>query len=128
LNASSKGVFLSIIERILSFGIVIRVSTLSLSFSKPSSHWNALLCHSNPKGLVTTHTTKAPSHLAISAMIGDAQVPVQPHIPQVMNTISAQASACLISSDDSSAAFLPISGLAPAQSPRVVALQIFSLI
>jgi hypothetical protein len=42
-----------------------------------------------------------------------------------MKTISAPSSAALISSEDSSAAFFQISGLAQAQRPEVVALQIF---
>ena len=127
LKASRSGVFLSIIVRILSFGIVIKVSTLSLSFSNQSRDWKALLCHSNPNGFVITQITSAPSHLAISAITGDAQVPVQPHIQQVMKTMSAHESACFISSLDSSAAFLPTSGLAQAQSHLVVALQILIL-
>jgi hypothetical protein len=61
-------------------------------------------------------------------MTGEAQVPVQPHIPHVMKTISAHARACLISSEDSSAAFLPISGLAQAHNHLVVALPILILI
>ena len=128
LNASSKGVFLSMIVRILSFGMVMRVSTLSFSFSNQSNPWKALLCHSKAKGFVTTQTTSAQRDFAISAMIGAAPVPVQPHIQQVMKTMSAQAKACLISSLDSSAAFFHISGFAPAQSHRVVALHMLILI
>jgi hypothetical protein len=124
LNASRSGVFLSIIERILSFGMVIRVSTFSLSRSYPSNATPLLLCPSNANGFVTTPTTSAPRDFAISAIIGAAPVPVPPQRPQVINTISAPVRICLISSLDSSAAFFPISGFAQAQSPRVVALPI----
>jgi hypothetical protein len=67
--------------------------------------------------LVTIPTVKAQSSFATSATIGAAPVPVPPQSPQVINTISAHSKACLISSLDSSADFLPISGLAPAHKP-----------
>ena len=57
--------------------------------------------------------------LAISATTGAAPVPVPPPIPAVMNTIFAPFIAAVISSLLSSAAFLPISGFAPAPNPLV---------
>jgi hypothetical protein len=103
---------------------VINVSTFSLKVSKASPAFPILLCPSNENGLVTTHTVKIPSSFEISAITGAAQEPVPPHNPQVINTISAPSNVALNSSLDSSAAFLPISGSLPAQSPLVVAFQI----
>jgi hypothetical protein len=116
-NASRRGVFLSIIERILSFGIVISVSTFSFIASNPSIDFHILFCPSKANGFVTTHTVRAPSSFAISATTGAAPVPVPPPRPQVINTISAHSSASLISSRDSSAAFFPVSGSEPAPRP-----------
>ena len=70
-------------------------------------------------GLVTTATVKAPNSLEHCATTGAAPVPVPPPIPAVTNTISAPVRAFIISSRDSSAAFPPTSGLAPAPNPRV---------
>ena len=56
---------------------------------------------------------------AISATTGAAPVPVPPPIPAVMNTILAPLIEAVISSLLSSAAFCPISGLAPAPNPLV---------
>jgi hypothetical protein len=63
-----------------------------------------------------------PSSFATSATTGAAPVPVPPPSPQVINTISAPSRLALISSLDSSAAFLPISGFEPAQRPPVIIL------
>jgi hypothetical protein len=52
-------------------------------------------------------------------MIGAAPVPVPPPIPQVTNTMSAPCTATATSSRFSSMAWRPISGRAPAPSPRV---------
>jgi hypothetical protein len=103
---------------------VIRVSTFSFKASYPSIDLLILFCHSKANGFVTTHTVKAPSSFAISATTGAAHVHVPHPSPQVINTISAQASAAFISSLDSSAAFFPISGLLPAPSPQVITFQI----
>jgi len=111
------------IERILSFGIVISVSTFSLSSSYPSIAFEVLFCPSKLNGLVTTHTVSAPTSFAISATTGAAPVPVPPQSPQVINTISAPSMSDLISSLLSSAAFFPISGLLQAPSPPVIIFQ-----
>jgi len=113
------------IESILSFGIVISVSTFSLSKSYPSIDLLILFCHSKANGFVTTQTVKAQSSFAISATTGAAPVHVPPPSQQVMKTISAPERAAFISSLDSSAAFFPISGLLQAPSPPVITFQIF---
>ncbi len=75
---------------------------------------------SNPNGRVTTPTVSALiSFFAISAMTGAAPEPVPPPSPAVTNTMSAPFSASLISSRLSLAAPRPVSGFAPAPSPRV---------
>ena len=109
----------STISRSLSLGITIRVSTLSLRRSMPRSALSIRAFPSNLKGFVTTPTVRIPISLAIFATTGAAPVPVPPPIPQVTNTISAPLRACAISSELSSAAFSPISGLAPAPFPPV---------
>jgi hypothetical protein len=96
---------------------VINVSTFSFKLLNPSIDFHILFCHSKENGLVTIHTVKAHSSLAISATTGAAPVPVPQPRPQVINTISAQNNADLISSLDSSADFLPISGSAHAHNP-----------
>jgi hypothetical protein len=53
-------------------------------------------------------------------MTGAAPVPVPPPIPAVINTISVSISSALIASRLSSAAFLPVSGFAPAPSHLVI--------
>jgi len=110
---------LSTILNILSLGITISVSTDALSFSIPSLALENLLFHSNENGLVTTATVNIPISLAICQITGAAHVPVPHHIPAVMKSISVPASILLISSADSSAAFLPFSGLAPAHNHLV---------
>ena len=119
LKESIKLVFLSTILNNLSFGIVTKVSTLSFKVFIPISAWSNLFLPSNGKGLVTTPTVSIPIDLAISAITGAAPVPVPPPIPAVINTISAPFIDWEISSLLSSAAFLPISGLAPAPNPFV---------
>src|SRR5258708_4114612 len=59
-------------------------------------------------------------------MIGAAPVPVPPPMPQVTNTRSAPWMACSTSSRFSSIAWRPISGRAPAPSPRVSFLPIWT--
>ena len=53
------------------------------------------------------------------ATTGAAPVPVPPPMPQVTKTMSAPLRLAYKSSADSSAAFMPTSGLPPAPSPRV---------
>jgi len=118
-NASGMEVRLSTISKSLSFGITIRVSTLSLSFSIPDTALIIRFFASNLNGFVTTPTVRIPCSLAIFATTGAAPVPVPPPIPQVTNTISAPLTAADNSSALSSAAFSPISGCAPAPSPFV---------
>ena len=72
-------------------------------------------------------TVSAPASRASSHTIGAAPVPVPPPMPQVMNTRSALVSARATSSRFSSIAWRPISGRAPAPSPRVSFLPIWIL-
>ena len=102
-----------------SLGITIKVSTLSANRAMPSSAWRSRLRPSNPKGLVTMPTVRAPTSLATSARIGAAPVPVPPPMPAAMKTRSAPCSDSCSSARDSSAAFWPITGLPPAPRPRV---------
>lgn len=101
------------------FGITISVSTAASIFLRPSSAFVDCL-PSKLKGFVTIPTVRIPIDLAISAITGADPVPVPPPRPHVMNTISASWRDALISSELSSAAFLPISGSAPAPSPLVM--------
>jgi len=71
---------------------------------------------------------RAPSSFAISATTGAAQVPVPHHRPQVIKIISAHSKTDLISSLDSSAAFLPTSGSDHAHKPEVISFQILSFV
>src|SRR6059036_3816905 len=82
---------------------------------------------SNRNGLVQIPMVSAPRSRATCEMIGAAPVPVPPPMPQVTNTRSAPCSACSTSSRFSSIAWRPISGLAPAPSPRVSFLPIWTL-
>jgi hypothetical protein len=125
LNADLKVVFLSIILNILSLGITIRVSTTSFTLSSPSIAFSSLLLHSKLKGFVTTHTVSTHISFAACAITEVAQVPVPPHIPHVMKSISVSDKYLLISSIFSSAAFLPTSGFAQAQSHLVKFNQMF---
>ena len=110
---------LSTISRSLSFGITIRVSTLSLRRSIPLRAFVIRVLASKRNGLVTTPTVRIPISFARRAITGAAPVPVPPPIPQVTKTISAPFIAWASSSEFSSAAFCPTSGLAPAPSPLV---------
>jgi hypothetical protein len=114
INACLKEVFLSITVNILSFGMTINVSTLSLSFLSHSSEFNSLFFHSNENGLVIIATVSIHILLAILATTGHAHVHVHHHNPMVINTMSVSCSIALISVSDSSAAFLHISGFAHA--------------
>ena len=119
LSASGILILRSTISKSLSFGMTIKVSTHSFRHSIPLSALTILCFPSKRKGFVTTPTVKMPISLAILAMTGAAPVPVPPPMPQVTKTISAPASAAEISSEFSSAAFSPTSGLAPAPRPFV---------
>ncbi len=88
LKASCRLARLSAIWSNRSFGITIRVSTCSFSFVIPSSAVLRRLAPSNVNGRVTTPIVKAPTSLAIWAMIGPPPVPVPPPIPAAMNTMS----------------------------------------
>ena len=127
LKASTIDVLFSTIWRSLSLGIVISVSTFSLSLSIPPSAWFCLFLPSKVNGFVTTPTVRISISLATFATTGAAPVPVPPPIPAVINIISAPFIASDISFLDSSAAFSPTSGLAPAPSPLVSFSPIWSL-
>ena len=127
-KASSMVVFFSERSSRRSFGMTIRVSTISERFLMPSTAEPERLRPSKVKGLVTTPTVRAPtSFLAMSATTGAAPVPVPPPSPAVMKTMSAPARAALISSRESSAASLPTSGLAPAPRPLVMSEPMWTL-
>jgi hypothetical protein len=104
------------------------VSTASLNFLIHSSAFTHLFGHSKLNGFVTIQTVKIHIHFAILAMTGAAQVQVPHHIQHVINTISVSCNAALISCSLSSAAFLPISGLAQAHNHLVRFNQIFILL
>jgi hypothetical protein len=104
---------------ILSFGITINVSTASLNFANHSSALVFLFAHSKLKGFVTTHIVNIHISFAMFATTGHAHVHVHPHIHNVMNAMSVSCNMFLISASLSSAAFLQISGLAPAHKPFV---------
>ena len=128
LNESLIVTFLSAIFNRRSFGIVTIASTFSARFLIPSSAFLILWGPSKKKGFVTTATVSTPRDFAASAIIGAAPVPVPPPIPAVTNTISVSFTRFLISSFDSSAACLPISGFAPAPKPLVSFLPILSTV
>jgi hypothetical protein len=121
-------VFLSITLNIFSLGITINVSTAPFIFDNHSSALSLLFLPSNSKGFVTTHIVKIPISFAIFAITGLAHVQVHPHIHTVMNTISVSCNMFLISASLSSAAFLPISGLAPAHNHLVKFNQMFTFL
>ncbi|MFZ5341980.1 MAG: hypothetical protein ACOZBL_05715 [Patescibacteria group bacterium] len=120
MNACLNVVFLSIILNILSFGIIINVSTDCFNFSKPSNAFSSLFFHSKLNGFVTIHTVKIHISFAIDAITGAAQVQVHHHIQAVTKTISVSWKSFLISSTFSSADFLQTSGFAHAQSHLVI--------
>ncbi len=119
-KASTMEVFLLTISSRRSFGMTMSVSTLPASKSTPWSAWLQRTRPSKLNGLVTMPTVSAPiSSRAISATMGAAPVPVPPPSPAVTNTMSASASASRISARDSSAAWQPTEGSAPAPRPLV---------
>src|SRR6266851_153086 len=107
-----------------SFGTTTMVSTCLRISAIPISACRMRLRPSNRNGLVTIAIVRAPKSRAICEMIGAAPVPVPPPMPQVTNTKSAPWSPCSTSSRFSSIAWRPISGRAPAPSPRVSFLPI----
>ena len=128
LKASSIVILLLFLMR-FSLGITISVSTLSERVWMPSAALRWRLPFSKLKGLVTTPTVSAPTSLrAMSATTGAAPVPVPPPSPAAMKTMSAPASAALMSSRESSAASWPTSGFAPAPRPLVMSAPIWTLI
>ncbi len=127
-NAFLMGVFCSTTFNRCWFGIMMRVSTLFLSFSIPCSASCSFFFPSKEKGVVTTATVRALQPFAISATTAAAPVPVPPPIPAVMKTMSLFSISFLISSLLSSAAFSPISGCPPAPRPPVSSLPIAILV
>ena len=119
-KAFLKVIFCSETNLRRSFGITTKLSTHSLKAAMPDSACVMRFLPSNPKGFVTIPTVSIPSSLAMEATTGAAPVPVPPPMPAVMKIISAVRIAAVISSRDSSAAALPLSGLPPAPIPDVV--------
>src|SRR5882724_4970442 len=118
-SACWKGIPLPTTARSRSLGTTIMVSTFFRSSAMPSSACFIRRRPSNRNGLVTMPTVSAPVSRAIWATTGEAPVPVPPPMPQVTKTMSAPWTAWATSSRFSSMACRPISGLAPAPSPRV---------
>ena len=118
-KASRRVILRSTTSKSRWLGITIRVSTLVLRISMPSSALTMRRVPSKVKGLVTMATVRAPTSLATSAMTGAAPVPVPPPMPAVIKTISESTKNSLIFSRDSSAACSPMSGLPPDPRPRV---------
>ena len=105
-------------------GMAITESTQSRSWASPSTAWPMRRLPSSEKGRVTTATVRTlpvspPSWLAIEATTGAAPVPVPPPRPAVMKTMSEPSRASQIFSVSSTAAWRPMSGLAPAPRPLV---------
>ncbi len=121
-NASRIATWWSVIASSLSFGMTMRVSTSSRSASMPASACAARRLPSKLNGRVTTPMVRAPSERAIFATTGAPPVPVPPPSPAVTNTMSEPLRVASISSAWSSAAWRPLSGSAPAPSPRVSSL------
>src|SRR5436305_2358499 len=119
LRASWNGIPLPTTARRRSFGTTTMVSTCLRISAIPMSAWRIRLRPSNRNGLVTIPIVRAPMSRAICAMIGEAPVPVAPRMPQVTKTMSELWRECSTSSRFSSIACRPISGRAPAPSPRV---------
>ena len=103
-------------------GMIIKVSTLSFNSVKPFSATCILFCPSKSKGLVTTATVKIPFSFAALAITGAAPEPVPPPIPVVIKSMFISPNSDIISSIDSSAAFLPVSAFEPAPRPEVTFL------
>src|SRR5450830_324302 len=121
LKASSTPVFLLAICRRRSLGMAIIASTRSLSIWSPCSAVFQRCLPSKVKGRVTTPTTSDRFLRAISAITGEAPVPVPPPMPAVMNTMSAPARVSSSMSRLISAARSPTMGLPPAPN-RFIAL------
>ena len=101
--------------------IISRASTYFPISSAPSSAFRIFLVPSKRNGMVTMPTVSTPRSCASLATTGAAPVPVPPPIPAVTKTILVSSSKRLrMSSQLSSAACLPISGLLPAPRPLVV--------
>src|SRR5690348_13193567 len=124
LSASWNGIPLPTTASSRSLGTTIIVSTCFRISAIPISACFIRFRPSKRKGLVTMPMVRAPRSLATWEMMGAAPVPVPPPMPQVTNTRSAPWSAWRISSRFSSMAWRPISGRAPAPSPRVSRLPI----
>ena len=107
--------------------MTMRVSTSSRRAAIPASACAERRRPSKVKGRVTTPMVSAPSERATRATTGAAPVPVPPPSPAVTKTMSAPSRASRMASSEDSAAFLPISGSAPAPSPRVWSRPISSL-
>src|SRR5437762_8852792 len=127
LSASWKGMPLPTTASSRSLGTTIIVSTCLRISAMPISAWRIRLRPSNRNGLVQIPMVRPPRSRATCEMIGAAPVPVPPPMPQVTNTRSALCRACSTSSRFSSMACRPISGRAPAPSPRVKRLPICTL-
>ncbi len=78
-------------ERRRWFGIVMRESTDDFSWATPRSACSILALASKAKGFVVMATVRAPNSLDISAITGEAPVPVPPPSPQVIKTMSVPA-------------------------------------
>src|SRR5689334_2769793 len=124
LSASWNGIPLPTTASSRSFGTTTMVSTCLRISAIPISAWRIRLRPSNRNGLVTMPIVSAPRSRAICEMMGAAPVPVPPPMPQVTNTRSAPCRPWSTSSRFSSIAWRPISGRAPAPSPRVSFLPI----
>ena len=125
LSASWKGIPLPTTASRRSLGTMIMVSTCLRISAIPMSAWRIRFRPSKANGLVTIPTVSAPASLASSATTGAAPVPVPPPMPHVTKTRSALCSTRPTSSRFSSIAWRPISGRAPAPSPRVSFLPIW---
>src|SRR5213594_2511249 len=126
LSASWKGMPFPTTASSRSLGTTIIVSTCFRISAMPISAWRIRLRPSHRNGLVQIPIVRPPRSRATCEMIGAAPVPVPPPMPQVTKTRSAPCSACSTSSRFSSMACRPISGRAPAPSPRVRRLPIWT--
>ena len=113
-------------ERRRWLGIVMSVSTVRLSAWMPSSACIMRRLPSKMKGFVTTPTVRAPSSRAVCAITGAPPVPVPPPMPAVTKTMSAPSSRSRIVSTSSTADSRPTAGFAPAPSPLVIDVPIWS--
>ena len=120
-SASTIDVFFGTTQVILSFGMMMSVSTYFLRFSSPFIVLSMRFLPSKLKGSVTIAMVRIFKSRAILAMTGAAPVPVPPPMPAVMNRRSVSLIASVRTSLLSSAAALPTSGSAPAPRPFVKA-------